>query len=152
MNAYGLLAAVLILGSGCHHPPLMRRPARIASVPFEYGTNAVLQIDRKIRHAGVYDLHLNLRKDDIPRDTLGRWPTALQAPFQVLVTTNGVPAQEKDLSALAFNSSHDQEFVRYGLASFVVAGPADVQCLVRDTGDGTLRMHGILVFERRFPK
>jgi hypothetical protein len=106
------LLAALLLSCGCHHPPLVRNPIRIASVPFEYGTGSSVQIRHQIRHAGVYDLHVNFRKADLPHEPDGRWPTLLKAPLRVLVLTNSTPVREKLVETLHFSSAHDPSFVR----------------------------------------
>ena len=100
----------------------------------------------------MYGLHLNFQKTEMPHGVEGRWPNMLQAHFQVLVLTNGVPSKNEDLKALHFNSSHDPALVRYGLTTFLVGKQTDVACVVKDVSDGKLKMHGYLVFERRFLK
>jgi hypothetical protein len=131
---------------------MVRKPIPFASVPFEYGTNGVVQIERQIDTSGVYDLHVKFHKVDIPLDALGRYPEKLQIHMYVLVTTNGMPTRDRDLQALDFNSSQDPNLVRYGLVSFQVANQTHLSCLIKDVGDGSLKMRGVVVLEQRFPK
>jgi hypothetical protein len=152
MKPYQYVFGPLLLCGACHAPPFVRKPIPLTSMPFEYGTNAVLKIDRQIDTPGVYDLHVKFRKSDIPLDTHGRWPDKLKTAFQVFVATNGLPANKKDLEALDFNSSQDPKAVRYGLATFPVAAHTRLTCTIADAGNGTLRMRGLLVLEQRFPK
>jgi hypothetical protein len=151
LRRLGYIGAVALLAVGCHSLPFMPRTVVCATVPFEYGTNATLAIQRDLKEAGAYDLYLVLDSDGIPRDEYGHWPIRLLTRFHVLVWTNGRVTLDQEISHLGFGNS-DKCRVAYALTGFATTGPAAVKCLVHDLSDGRIRAQGCLALRRSFAK
>src|ERR1051325_9729996 len=141
--AHSLASCLFLLAAGCTLVSPRKHSVELVSLPFECGTNSVLDIEQTLRDPGTYRLYLVLRTQELPRDKYAR--TWLDARFHVLVSTNGQPLLDKEVSHLQRNTANpDSELTAYTLATFHINQKRAVNCHIEETGDGTLQAHGTL--------
>jgi hypothetical protein len=138
------LTLAFVCGTGCAIHRSGKHSIEYASVPFEYGTNAVLELDTQLQAEGSYNLYLLLRDQDLPRSANHNLPFTLPTRFHVIVQTNDqvmVDEEVTELQAVNCGSGH----VNYDLKwiGFIRALPR-MKCRVSDLSDGKIRARGSL--------
>ena len=140
-----------LLAAGCHSPPLWHHSTSPVNIPFEYGTNAVLQFQASLKEAGGYDLYLILEEKTLPRAEDGRSPLRLDTNLRVLLWTDGQTATARHLTSLPFIGS-DKDHAAYYVSGLKLEVPSTVKCEFWDLSNGAVRARGFLRLRHSVPK